>query len=310
MFRLTVASTPSVAGLIGRLLGSILLVGSAGPGLGADTALNPGGPAPLVIGHAGSGFFHFFNSLPPSSLRSIERALHRGADGVEVDVRLSQDSIPVLYHDNSLASMTTGQGCVSQTRAAALTQLRYRGGWPHDWLQHEKLQTLETLLQRLGREPVFPYLHLDLHEDDECNGSDERRSRALARRLGQLLTAYRVPWERVLILTNRASTLRYLRELLPQVPLGYEMNNAFAADVTTLHQLPQVQVAVLHKDRINPERAAMLHALGRQVVVFGGRSARAVSRVVATGPEAYEVDNVRQLRAILRRQRRPPAILP
>ncbi|MCA8830257.1 glycerophosphodiester phosphodiesterase [Hymenobacter pini] len=293
-----------VSALLRPLAVSCTLLVAAAPGRATDepTAPAPAARSTLVIGHAGSGFFHFFNPLPPSSLRSVERALHRGADGVEVDVRLSQDSIPVLYHDNTLASMTNGMGCVSQTPAAVLTQLRYRGGWPYDWLQHEKLLTFETLLQRLSQEPEFPYLHLDLHEDDDCNGSDVARSQALARRLRDLITKYQVPASRLLILTNRASTLEYLRVLLPQVPLGYEMNNEFAQDVATLRQLPQVQVAVLHKDAINPTRAAELHALGREVVVFGGRSARAVSRVVATGPDAYEVDNVRQLRTTLRRQ--------
>jgi len=258
---------------------------------------------PLVIGHAGSGFFHpLFNPLPPSSLRSINRALRQGADGVEVDIRLSQDSIPVLYHDNSLNSMTDGTGCVSQTPAAILTTLHYRGGWPYDWFQHEKLLTLDTLLKSLATRLEFPYLHLDLHEDDDCNGNDPARSQALARRLRDLLQQYRVPADRVLILTNRASTLGYLRQVLPAVPLGLEMGADFAAGLATLRRLPTVQMAVLHKNDLTPARAAQVHGLGKEVVVFGGRSARAVSRVVAAGTDAYEVDNVRRLQATLRRQ--------
>ncbi|RSK39523.1 glycerophosphodiester phosphodiesterase [Hymenobacter perfusus] len=258
---------------------------------------------PLVIGHAGSGFFHpLFNPLPPSSLRSINRALRQGADGVEVDIRLSQDSIPVLYHDNSLNSMTDGTGCVSQTPAATLTTLHYRGGWPYDWFQREKLLTLETLLNSLAKRPEFPYLHLDLHEDDDCNGNDPARSQALARRLRDLLHQYRVPTGRLLVLTNRASTLVYLRQVLPAVPLGLEMGADFAAGLATLRCLPTVQMAVLHKNDLTPERAAQVHALGKEVVVFGGRSAKAVSRVVAAGTDAYEVDNVRRLQATLRRQ--------
>ncbi|RSK49868.1 glycerophosphodiester phosphodiesterase [Hymenobacter rigui] len=285
------------------LMSALLLPGALVQASPADTPAAPGplSRSTLVIGHAGSGFFHFFNPLPPSSLRSITRALHRGADGVEVDIRLSQDSVPVLYHDNLLNSMTNGEGCVSQTPAAALTALHYRGGWPYDWFQHEQVVTFETLLQQLSRRPQFPYLHLDLHEDDDCNGGDPACSQALARRLRGLLTRYHVPSTRLLILTNRASTLVYLRQLLPLVPLGLEMNNDFAADLATLRQLPGVQVAVLHKDKITPERSAVLHAMGREVVVFGGRSARAVSRVVAANPDAYEVDNVRHLQAALRR---------
>ncbi|WP_180754502.1 glycerophosphodiester phosphodiesterase [Hymenobacter sp. DG01] len=279
-------------------LGGLLLsfVTPAG-GLLAQTAPGP----PLVIGHAGSGFVHVFNSLPPSSLRSLQRALAHGADGVEADVRLSQDSIPVLYHDHTLNSMTNGTGCVSQTPAARLTQLRYRVGWLHNWRQHEQPATLEMILAQLARRPVFPYLHLDLHEDDACSSGDVARSEALARRLRQLLTRYQVPAERVLILTNRPATLRYLHRLLPAVALGLEFTGEFETGLRELEGLPTVGSAVLHKDDVTPERVACLRGLGKQVVVFGGRSARALRRVAGVGPDAYEVDNVRRLRAILRR---------
>ncbi len=36
------------------------------------------------------------------SMAGVEKALAQGADGVEVDVQLSQDSIPILYHDPTL----------------------------------------------------------------------------------------------------------------------------------------------------------------------------------------------------------------
>jgi glycerophosphoryl diester phosphodiesterase len=290
-----------LGGLLLRVapLAAAVSAGPENPGTGAGPARR----GPLVIGHAGSGFLHpFFNPLPPSSLRSLTRALRQGADGVEVDIRLSQDSIPVLYHDHTLDSMTEGTGCVSQTTAARLTRLRYRGGWPYDWFQHEKLLTFETLLRTLAQRPDFPYLHLDLHEDDACTSNDAARSQALARRLRDLLVQYRVPSGRLLILTNRASTLVYLRQLLPAVPLGLEMGADFAAGLATLRRLPAVQMAVLHKNDLTPERAAQVHALGKEVVVFGGRSAKAVSRVLAAGTDAYEVDNVRRLRAALRRQ--------
>jgi glycerophosphoryl diester phosphodiesterase len=258
--------------------------------------------SPVVIGHAGSGFFTPllpFNPLPPSSLRSIRRALGHQAQGVEVDVRLSQDSIPVLYHDQTLNSMSDGQGCVSQTPAAALQLLRYRGGWPYDWFQREKISTFETLLQELAQRPTFPYLHLDLHEDDPCAADDVHRSRALARRLVSLLARYQVSPERVLILTNRPGTLVYLHQLQPALPLGLEITEDYEQGVASLAGLP-VQAVVLPKRAVTAERVAQLHALGQEVVVFGGRSGKAIRRVVGCRPDAYEVDNVRRLRAVLR----------
>ncbi|SNC63070.1 glycerophosphoryl diester phosphodiesterase [Hymenobacter gelipurpurascens] len=288
---LAVSSAPLAAGL----------AAPAPPPLMPASALVPG--PPLVIGHAGSGFFTPFlpfNPLPPSSLRSIEKALRRNADGVEVDIRLSQDSIPVLYHDHTLNSMSDGQGCVSQTTAAALQLLHYRGGWPYDWFQQEKISTFETLLSLLAQRPTFPYLHLDLHEDDACSNADVVRSQALARRLVRLLTHYHVPPEKVLILTNRPSTLAYLHHLLPAMPLGLEITDEFDEGMLALSSL-DVQAVVLPKNAVTAARVTQIHALGRQVVVFGGRSTKALRRVVSCQPDAYEVDNVRRLQAVLRR---------
>ncbi|MFD2787340.1 glycerophosphodiester phosphodiesterase [Hymenobacter rubripertinctus] len=292
---------------LGPFLRSLLVLATGTGGLLAlpARAQSPAADAPLIIGHAGSGFFtplRPFNPLPPSSLRSINRALRHGADGIEIDVRLSQDSVPVLYHDNTLESMTTGQGCVSQTPAAALTRLRYRGGWPYDWFHQERIQTFATILARLQQQPQFPYLHLDLHEDDPCANDDVARNQALARGIERLLRHCQVPLGRVLIITNRPATLRYLGYLMPAVGLGLEVGDDYEASLADLRTLPQVGTVVLHKNAVTPARAEALHALGREVVVFGGRSARAVERVVSAEPDAYEVDNVRQLRSTLRRR--------
>ncbi|MDQ0940397.1 glycerophosphoryl diester phosphodiesterase [Streptomyces sp. V1I1] len=50
-----------------------------------------------VVGHRGDPYRVRENTLP--SLRS---AVERGADAVEIDVRLTRDGVPVLLHDDSL----------------------------------------------------------------------------------------------------------------------------------------------------------------------------------------------------------------
>ncbi|MFI2352310.1 glycerophosphodiester phosphodiesterase [Streptomyces sp. NPDC019443] len=50
-----------------------------------------------VVGHRGDPYRVRENTLP--SLRS---AIERGADAVEIDVRLTRDGVPVLLHDDSL----------------------------------------------------------------------------------------------------------------------------------------------------------------------------------------------------------------
>ena len=52
----------------------------------------------LLIGHRGSAH----QLAPENTLSSVERALLQGADGVEVDVRITADGVPVCHHDESL----------------------------------------------------------------------------------------------------------------------------------------------------------------------------------------------------------------
>ncbi|OGX84795.1 hypothetical protein BEN47_15785 [Hymenobacter lapidarius] len=263
-------------------------------------------PRPLVLGHAGSGFFtpfNPFNPLPPSSLAGVRHALAQGADGVEVDLQLSQDSVLMLYHDLELSNSTAGgTGCVSQYPAAELAQLRYRGGWPYDWFQKERVVTLDTLLQEFKQKATFPYLHFDLHEEDVCAAPTKTfaRSPVLVRQLVRQLVQRQVPLGRVLVTSTQLPTLKYVRTLLPAVPVALEIVVKFDS-VFMQAQAAGIKTVLVKKDQITPERAARIHAAGIQLVLFGGRSAGTMKKQLAFGPHAIETDNVAGLLSLLNR---------
>ncbi len=275
------------------------------------TACNPGTkplPAsqqPLVIGHAGSGFltpFNPFNPLPPSSLAGIEQALARGADGVEIDVQLSQDSILMLYHDQKLESMTNGTGCIYELPAAAVQKLEYKVGWFYDLWHNEHPITLQQLLDKLSKRPALPYLHFDLHETNVCNPDQPlARAPALARALGQLLKRYSWPPDRLLVLSINPSSLAALRQALPNTPLGLEITDDFEGQMQVA-KAEKVQAIVVKKDIITPENTARAHAAGLQVVTFGGRAQGTVQRLIDCQPDAIEVDNVPTMLRLLGRK--------
>ena len=259
---------------------------------------------PLVIGHAGSGFLTPllpFNPLPPSSLASIELALAYGADGVEVDVQLSQDSVLMLYHDQVLESMTNGQGCIYELPAATVQQLEYRGGWFYDLWHKERPVTLQRVLDTLSKRPTLPYLHLDLHQTNACNPQRPLgRSPALARALGRLLQQYSWPPERLLVVTVNKSTLAALRQAMPAVPMGLEITENFDQQLLVAKS-QKVQAIVVRKDLLTLERTAQARAAGLQVVTFGGRSRGTIQRMIDCQPDAIEVDNVPNMLTLLGR---------
>src|SRR5437764_1199743 len=62
---------------------------------------------PLIIGHRGAAAV-----APENTLVSFERALRDGADGIEFDVRLASDNVPVVIHDPTLKRTGSRKGRV------------------------------------------------------------------------------------------------------------------------------------------------------------------------------------------------------
>lgn len=53
--------------------------------------------SPLIIGHRGASAV-----APENTIAAFRAAIAAGADGIEFDVRLTRDGVPVIIHDNSL----------------------------------------------------------------------------------------------------------------------------------------------------------------------------------------------------------------
>ena len=78
--------------------------------------------ARLVIAHRGSSA-----EAPENTLPAFEAAVARGADAIELDVRLTADGAPVVIHDATLDRTTDRTGPVA---ALTLAELRaVDAGW-------------------------------------------------------------------------------------------------------------------------------------------------------------------------------------
>ncbi|MFD8977110.1 MULTISPECIES: glycerophosphodiester phosphodiesterase [unclassified Streptomyces] len=75
-----------------------------------------------VVGHRGDPYRVRENTLP-----SIASAIERGADAVEVDVRLTKDGVPVLLHDDTLKRLWGHDRPLSRLSYEQLRELTYDG---------------------------------------------------------------------------------------------------------------------------------------------------------------------------------------
>ncbi|MFB7610818.1 glycerophosphodiester phosphodiesterase [Streptomyces gardneri] len=75
-----------------------------------------------AVGHRGDPYRVRENTLP-----SITSAIERGADAVEVDVRLTKDGVPVLLHDDTLKRLWGHDRPLSALSYEQLRALTYDG---------------------------------------------------------------------------------------------------------------------------------------------------------------------------------------
>src|SRR5204863_3122920 len=80
-------------------------------------------PYPRVVGHRGGGTL-----APDNTLAGIRKAAAMGFGGVEFDVMLSADKVPLLMHDETFDRTTNGKGSVAETPYARLASLD-AGAW-------------------------------------------------------------------------------------------------------------------------------------------------------------------------------------
>jgi glycerophosphoryl diester phosphodiesterase len=73
---------------------------------------------PLVFAHRGGA-----KLAPENTLVAFTSGLSYGAEGLELDVHLSRDGVPVVIHDATLERTTSGNGPVSARTAAELAAL-------------------------------------------------------------------------------------------------------------------------------------------------------------------------------------------
>ncbi len=104
-----------------------------------DNLKNPNDNLVIVVAHRGD-----WRNAPENSLRSIQNCIDIGVDMVEIDVRMTKDSVLVLMHDQTIDRTTTGTGMVKDITYNSLQTLFLRDGIGHPTFH--KVPTLEEAL--------------------------------------------------------------------------------------------------------------------------------------------------------------------
>lgn len=114
-----------------------------------------------IYAHRGASGTH-----PENTMIAFQQALKDGADGIEMDVHLTKDGVPVVIHDETVDRTTDGNGFVKDFTLGSLKRLS-AGSWKSGQFKQETIPTLKEFLDWLCetdlllnielKNNIFPY---------------------------------------------------------------------------------------------------------------------------------------------------------
>jgi glycerophosphoryl diester phosphodiesterase len=138
-------------------------------------------PRPLVFGHRGAA-----GLAPENTLPAFARGIAEGVDGIELDVHLSADGVPVVIHDATLDRTTDAVGAVTARTAAELARVDagYRFHPEEKFPFRRQGIGVPTLRDVLANHPdtrVIIEMKMDVPQLGEAVAAEVRRASAVDR---------------------------------------------------------------------------------------------------------------------------------
>ena len=124
--------------------------------------MSDGARKPFIIAHRGASAL-----APENTLAAFQKAIEDGAEGIEFDVQLSKDGVPVVFHDFRLERIAGKKGCIYDFKSEELQSFD-AGSWfnlkfpnkANNLFSAETIPTLNQLLEYLKDYKGLIYIEL------------------------------------------------------------------------------------------------------------------------------------------------------
>lgn len=147
--------------------------------------------------------------FPENTMPAFQGAVELGCDGIELDVQLSSDGIPVVIHDENLYRTTGRRGLVKDFTYRELRQFDAGAGF----------DAQQGACQILSLEEYFAYIcSYDMVTDIELKNGIFRYE-GIEQKVADLIRAFDLQ-NRVLFSSFNHQSMVLCKKLLPDVPCG------------------------------------------------------------------------------------------
>ena len=116
---------------------------------------------PLILGHRGASAL-----APENTLAAFRQAIDDGADGIEFDLQLSRDNVPVVIHDANLKRTALVNRMVRDLNAAELRQVNVASWFGVQKYATETIPTFQQVIELFQTNEHFLYPELKCEPND------------------------------------------------------------------------------------------------------------------------------------------------
>ena len=241
----------------------------------------PGGRScPLIIAHRGD-----VSNAPENTLPAFRSAFESGADGIELDVRLTRDQQVVVFHDRGLKRIGKRKGLVTNATMDEMRELD-AGGWFGPEFRGERAPTLDEVFEDLPSD----YL-VNVEMKAVIDGM-----RIIAHRVAEVIRRHQ-RWTSTLVASFNPISLWELRKIEPNIMRGYIWSRRHPPPIRSrcFSHLVRAQWYDPANDSYNPRLMRTMRARGVRTLAWDVDFDCDLARMAAARLDAAVTDNLGRL---------------
>lgn len=242
----------------------------------------PNSQKAMCMGHGGMGIE---STKPLNCKASILECLQLGADGVEIDIQLSADSVLYAFHDADLSKKTNGTGSIHSRTSHEINQLQYTGIFAGNnaiaqldsifiWLNEFPQAALTLDIKLYTQSPFTPYLQ----------NFANSLNRLLLIRAGNRLVS---------IESQDTSFLNTMKQFSNKHPL-YFYANEFEQGWQVLNEF-DYQGLTMDFENITASEIEKLHSSNYKITVWNVQTATQNNKALDLQPDCIQTDELKDL---------------
>lgn len=242
--------------------------------------IHPG--RPFIIAHRGAS-----HEAPENTLAAFRRALELGVNGIELDVVITADGVPVVSHNDDLSLLTDMKGLIRNLTLAEVKKAD-AGIRKGEAFRGERIPTLAEALKVLCHEHVRLIIEVKYQR-----GLIEPAIEAIGKVIHRF-TFRNVP----LIASFSLRVLSECRRRLPDLKRAIIVGHTPLASYRAFLASPWIgpEAYLFFRGQASRARCKYIHRAGRNLYVWTVNTEQSAERALAIGADGIITDDVAMIK--------------